>query len=135
MDWWRAGTLLAQTLDVMQWTWRLGLVVAGSAALAIAVAIGRQRRLPPPRLGWLLLFALTPFAMAVLVAAPGPRAAAGPTAAWAPRAALFLLAAQGAVACGSIWRAGPWRPLVAGVHALLIWPAICAALVIVGTAW
>ncbi len=130
MNWWVAGSLLAQTADVMRWAWPIGVALAGGALVATGSAALSQRRLPPLRLAWLALLVFNPVAM---VTVAGLSTHGGPFTAgsgWPVRAAGALLVLQCLLALWTTWRAGPWRASVGALHALLMWPALCTALIV-----
>jgi hypothetical protein len=132
MDGWRAGSVLAQAFDVLRWAWALGAVLLGVASLTLGRAILRQRARPPARVGLSLLALLSPLAMAGIAGASGGAATAARAAGtgWTTYAVAALLLLHAALATASVWRAGAWRPCVAALHGLLIWPALCTALVV-----
>lgn len=131
MDWWAMGTVLAQTLDVMRWAWPLGAVLLGAVLFSTGMVIAQHRRLPPPPLAWPLVLILNPVAMAAVAGLRGCRnCTSTSTGGWTVYAAGGLLLAQLLLACWSTWRADGWRACTGTLHALLIWPATCTALVI-----
>ena len=131
MDWWHAGSLLAQTVDVMRWAWPLGAVLAAVALGSTGVVAAQQRSLPPLRGAWLLVLLLNPVVMVAVVGLWSCRdcfSTAG--GGWTVYSAAALLLTQFLIACWSTWRASTWRVCVGAFHALLIWPAACTALII-----
>jgi hypothetical protein len=131
MDWWHAGSLLAQTVDVMRWAWPLGVVLAATVLGSTGVVAAQQRRLPPLRWAWLLLLLLNPVVMVGVVEFWRCRDCPSvPNGGWTAYSAVGLLLAQFLIACWSTWRASTWRVCVGALHALLIWPAACTALII-----
>ena len=131
MDWWRAGSLLAQTVDVMHWAWPLGAALAAMVLGSTGVVVAQQRSLPPLRWAWLLMLLLNPVVMVAVVGLWSCRdCSSTPWGGWTVYSAVALLLAQFLIACWSTWRASTWRVCVGALHALLIWPAACTALVI-----
>ena len=131
MDWWHAGSLLAQTVDVMRWAWPVGAVLAAAALGSSVVVAAQQRRLPPLRWAWLLLLLLNPVVMVAVVGLWSCRDCSSISGGgWTVYSAAGLLLAQFVLACWSTWRASPWRVCVGALQALLIWPAACTALII-----
>lgn len=131
MDWWHAASLLAQTLDVMRWAWPFGALLAAVALGSTGFVAARQRSLPPQRWAWALLLILNPVLMVALAGLCSCRnCAPGSMDRRAAYAAAALLALQLLIACWSTWRAGTWRLCVGALHALLLWPAACTALII-----
>ena len=130
MDWWRAGSLLAQTVDVMRWAWPFGAVLAAVVLGSTGVVAAQQRRLPPLRLAWLLVLLLNPVVMVAVAGLWNCRDCPSTGGGWTVYSAAGLLLAQFLIACWSTWRASTWRVCVGALHALLIWPAACTALII-----
>jgi hypothetical protein len=131
MDWWHAGSLLAQTFDVMRWAWPFGAFLAAVAIGSTGVVAARQHSLPPLRWAWLLVLLLNPLLMVAVAGLWSCRnCSSTPGGGWAVRSAAGLLLAQFLIACWSTWRASTWRVCVGALHALLMWPAACTVLII-----
>ena len=131
MDWWHAASLLAQTVDVMRWAWPLGAALAALTLGSTGGVAAQQRRLPPLRWAWLLLLLLNPIVMAVVAGLWRRRDCSSTSGGgWTVYSAVGLLLAQFLIACWSTWHVSTWQVCVGALHALLIWPTACTALVI-----